>query len=470
MESDLPLSPLGGVVAVLAAALIALLPRRMAMMPILAALCLLPTGQSLQIAGLHFYFFRLALLTALTRVLIRGEVRSIRWSLLDTLVFCWMMAFFGFGSLNDPGWASFITRGGVVFDWLTSYIVARSLLRDRDDLLLQIRFLAIIIIPLAAAMIVERATGRNAFEVLGGVGGSLRDESVRAQGAFSHSILAGTFGATLLPLMIGLIGMRNRLVGVVGSFSAALIVWAAASSGPFLAAWGSIAAFCIWGLRRSLRLVCVGLLLIVLMLQTGMERPVWWIFDTVGSLTGGSGWHRSYIIEAAIRHWDEWWLIGTPRTVHWGGYPAAPGNPDNIDITNEYIAQAVSGGALTLCLFLAILWTCFKRLGSAFRAERGSIDPGTEWLAWCTGVALLAHCISFFSIAYYNQAIFYFFWLLSAIGAGTMERTWLICDRSVRSVRRATNQQQSGGPSRGGGHGVKLPGAIRGVRRHTVYH
>jgi hypothetical protein len=431
----------------------------MAMMPILAALCFLPSGQSLQIAGLHFYLFRLALLASLTRVLIRGEVSSIRWCLLDTLVLCWIMAFVGFGSLSHPG--SLITLGGTAFDWVTSYIVTRSLLRDRNDFLLQIRFLAIMIIPLAVAMIVETTTGRNAFAVLGGLGENslLRDGKVRAQGAFQHSILAGTFGVTLLPLMIGLIGTRNRRLkwsGVAGTFSAALIVWASASSGPFLAAWGCMAAFCIWGLRHSLRLVLVGLLLMVLMLQAGMERPVWWIFDTVSSLTGGSGWHRSYIIDAAIRHWDEWWLIGTSRTVHWGGYPPAPSNPDNIDITNEYIAQAVDGGALTLCLFLAVLWTCFKRLGSAFRAKRGSIDPETEWLAWCTGVALLAHCISFLSIAYFDRTIFYFFWLLSAIAAGTMERTWLICDRTVLSARRPTI-------SGGGGHGVKLPDAIRGV-------
>lgn len=465
MESDLPLTPLGATLAVLAAVLITLLPRRMAMMPILVAVCFLPTGQSLQIAGLHFYLFRLVLLTSLTRVLIRGEVRSIRWCLLDTLMFWWMAAFVVFGSLSHPGWAAFITQGGTTFDWLSSYIVVRSLLRDRNDFILQIRFLAIMIISLAAAMIVERATGRNLFAVLGGVAeiSGLRDGKVRAQGAFKHSILAGTVGATLLPLMIGLIRTRNRRLrwsGVVGSFCAALIVWAAASSGAFLAAWGCIATFCIWGLRHSLRLVRVGLLLILLILQAGMNRPVWWIFDAVGDFAGGTGWHRSYIIDAAIRHWDEWWLIGTSRTVHWGGFNPPPNDPNNVDITNEYIAQAVHGGTLTLCLFLAILWTCFKRLGSAFRAKRGSIEPETEWLAWCTGVALLAHCISFFSISYFDQTIFYFFWLLSAIAAGTMEQTWLICDQPVRSVRRA------GGLSGGGaGHGVKRPGAIRGVRR-----
>jgi hypothetical protein len=440
MEGIPTLSGLGAVLALLVTTVILLLPRRGAMVPILAAVCFLPIGQALEMAGLHFYLFRLVLLAALARIVIRGEAASVRWCRLDTMVLFWMAAFLALTSLSHPGWSSFVTLMGSLFDSLGSYIVARSLVRDRRDLLLQLRFVAIMIIPLAAAMMVEKQSGRNLFSVLGGVSQftEVRDGKVRAQGAFKHSILAGTFGATFLPLMVGLILMRDRKLrwrGIIGSVCAAFIVWAAASSGPMLAAWGSVAALGVWRLRHSLRLVRVGFLVLVLMLQAGMSRPVWWIFDSMEGVSGGSGWHRSYIIDAAIRHWDEWFLVGTPRTAHWGGYHPPKGDPNNVDITNEYIVQAVSGGALTLCLFVAVLWTCFKHLGSAFRAKRGSIQPETEWLAWCTGVALLAHCISFLSVAYWDQMIFYFFWLLSVIAAGTMERTWLIRDRPAHSVR-----------------------------------
>jgi hypothetical protein len=479
MESDFSLNPLSAAVMMLAVILITVLPRRMAMVPILAALCFLPAGQYLKIAGLHFFLYRLVLLASLARVAVRGELRLIHWCLLDTLVFLWVTAFVVLGSVSNSGSASFITQAGMTFGWLSGYIVARCLLRERDDFLLQIRFLAIMVIPLAAAMVVERATGTNVFSILGErssfaalsgmeeTGALLRDGEVRAQGSFSHPILAGTFGATLLPLMVGVIWLRNRGLkwsGVVGSICLGLIIWAAHSSGALLAAWGSMATLCIWRLRHSLRLVCIGLVLVVLGLQAGMNRPVWWIFDTISSFTGGTGWHRSYIIDAAIRHWEEWWLVGTPRTVHWGGFPPAPGNPENIDITNEYIAMAVNGGALTLILFLVILWTCFKKVGSAFHARQGSIKPETEWLAWCTGIALLAHCISFFSIAYYDRTIFFFFWLLTAIAAGAMERTWLIRDQSMGSVRRISNRQQLS-LAGVGGQGVRFPGAVRGVHR-----
>ena len=254
MESDLPLTPLSVALVVIAATFITLLPRRMAMMPILAAVCFFPIGQSVDVAGLHFYLFRLTLLFSLTRVLIRGELMSVRWCLLDTLVLSWITAFLGIGSLSHLGLQSFVMRGGITFDWLISYIVARSLLRARNDLLLQLRFLAIMIIPLAAEMIVEHATGRNVFAVLGTVNENslLRDGEIRAQGTFRHAILAGTFGAVLLPLMSYLIWTRRGWIGVIGFICAALIVWTANSAGAYLAAVAGMAGLCIWGLRRSL--------------------------------------------------------------------------------------------------------------------------------------------------------------------------------------------------------------------------
>ena len=422
------------------------------MMPILAGVVFLPIGQSLKVAGLDFYLFRLVLLASLARILIRGEAGSVRWCRLDTLVLSWSIVAVVFGSLSHPGFASLITRLGVLYNGLASYIVARALVRDRKEFLLQLRFLAIMIVPLLVAMIGERATGRNLFAVLGGVSEItvVREGKLRAQGAFKHPILAGTFGATLLPLMLGLARMRDprlKWSGVLGSVCSLAITLAAASSGALLAAESSVVALCLWPLRHSMRLVRIGLVLLVLVLQAGMNRPVWWIFDTVGAIAGGTGWHRSYIIDAAIRHWSEWFLAGTPVTAHWGGYPPPPNDPFNIDITNQFIAEAVGGGALRLVLFVTIIWTCFKHLGAAFRGRRRFIHPQTEWLAWSTGVALVAHCIGFFSVAYFDQLIFFWFWLLAVIAAGTMERKWLVRDRPVGPARRDKRPESAPPPA-----------------------
>ena len=100
MENGGALSPLGTALAASGTTLILLLPRRTAMLPILASVCFLPIGQSLRVAGLNFFLFRLVLLAGLVRELIRGEVRAVNWCRLDTLVFCWAIAFIVLGTVS----------------------------------------------------------------------------------------------------------------------------------------------------------------------------------------------------------------------------------------------------------------------------------------------------------------------------------------------------------------------------------
>jgi len=56
----------------------------------------------------------------------------------------------------------------------------------------------------------EVATGHNPYAIFGGArvaeyaSLAVRDNKIRAQGPFAHSILAGTFGAVLVPLFVGL--------------------------------------------------------------------------------------------------------------------------------------------------------------------------------------------------------------------------------------------------------------------------
>lgn len=447
MESSV--SGLGAALAIVTVALIAVVPRSVALAPILAAACFVSTIQSFQVAGVDFYVFRVMLLAALCRVVIRGEARELRWCRLDTLVLSWSGAVMLFGSLSQPGWPGLMGVAGSLYNGLVSYIVCRAVMRSRQDLLFQLRFLAVIAVPVALAMALEKLTGRNVFSVFGGVPEItiIRDGALRAQGAFRHPILAGSYGATLLPLMVAIARMpsrRYRTFGSVGTVCAVFIAWAAASSGAFLAAAGGIGALCLWPWRRSLRWIRLGAVAVLLLLQARMSRPIWWIFDAIGDITGGTGWHRSYIIDAAIRHWQEWILTGTPVTAHWGGYPPPPNDPNNIDLTNQFIVEAVGGGIVRLALFVAMIWLCFRSLGRALHARRGAIRPETEWLAWCVAVALLVHCVCFFSVAYYDQMIFYWFWLLSLIAAGTMQASWLVRDRAASPAAREPRPQPQG--------------------------
>jgi hypothetical protein len=133
----------------------------------------------------------------------------------------------------------------------------------------------------------------------------------------------------------------------------------------------------------------------------------------MSDLLGGTGWYRSNLIQQAIYHFNEWWLIGSSYTANWASGEPLPGDPNNVDITNEYIAEGLQGGLLRLGLFLAIIVICFKRVGRAVRAEQ--TDSGTAKLWWAFGVSLAAHCAAFISISYFDQIQVFWFWLWAVI-------------------------------------------------------
>ncbi len=66
-----------------------------------------------------------------------------------------------------------------------------------------------------------------------------------------------------------------------------------------------------------MRAIRWGIVVILLALHAVMKAPVWFLISRLSELTGGSGWYRSALIDAFIRHFDEWWLIGTGYTAHW---------------------------------------------------------------------------------------------------------------------------------------------------------
>ena len=70
-------SPMALIGLLVAGYLIWSLPRRLAVCPILAMVCLMPLGQELVIFGLHFYLFRVLLLIGVLRVVSKREARQV---------------------------------------------------------------------------------------------------------------------------------------------------------------------------------------------------------------------------------------------------------------------------------------------------------------------------------------------------------------------------------------------------------
>jgi hypothetical protein len=144
-----------------------------------------------------------------------------------------------------------------------------------------------------------------------------------------------------------------------------------------------------------------------------MNRPVYYLTARFSVVGGSAGWFRARLIDAAFRHWREWWLVGTDYTRHWMG-TGVGFSSDSADLTNHYIGLGVNGGVLLTGLFIMILVKAFQAIGRARRAEP---SEQTQFVIWATGAALFAHVVTCLSVSYYDQSIFFLYVTLGAVCA-----------------------------------------------------
>lgn len=403
-------SPVGmGVTLALGLALL-LLPRRHAIYPVLALVCYMTMGQRVMIGGLNFTMIRILIVFGWARLVTRGELRRISFNAIDGCLVAWAVVGVIAHTMLADSSADMVYRLGVAYDSLGAYFLFRFLLCDRDDVTATIRALSILVVPLAIMMMMEHFSGRNLFAAFGGVPAisEVRDGRIRAQGPFGHEILAGTFGATILPFFLGLRLRpgKDKLFAYGGIASATAIVLAAGSSGPAIALICGVLAFSLWPIRQYMRVLRWALLGMLVLLQIVMKAPVWFLIGRFTVFNGSTGYHRAFLIDRAIANFPNWWLFGTKSTAHWGY--------ELVDVTNFYIRQGIEGGVATLALFVAAIALCFGAIGRAWRATAG--EP--RWVrmqVWALGAALFAHAVSFISISYTDQNVISFALLLAMI-------------------------------------------------------
>jgi hypothetical protein len=392
------------------------LPRRYAFVPVFIGGCYMRVGEHLLIAGLHFYLLRVLILFGVTRVLLRGELSSIRPNGIDGVLIAGLVVHTFLFLMFDGTNTTLNGRLGTLYDAVGVYLLVRASVRSVDDALAVLKACAVVVIPLAVPFIMESVSGRNAFAALGGVPplSEIRDGHVRSTGPFKHPILAGTFAATTMPLFVGLwaSGKASRVVVTFAIASVTIIVITSRSSGPLSAFAVASVGLLIWPCRNMMRVIRWGMLLALLGLALVMKQPIWFLIARVSDLTGGGGWYRSGLIDAAVQHFDEWWLIGTGYTAHW----MATGVTDtSADLVNQFVAQGVNGGLLTVLLFVWLLVKCFQAVGTGLNTPGHS--SRTQFAIWSMGCGLAGHVASFFSVSYYDQIIIFWCLLIGSIVA-----------------------------------------------------
>jgi hypothetical protein len=394
--------------------------RRWAVAGIWGAICYLTQGQSVDVAGLNFTAIRLVVLFGAIRVVSRGESAGLSLHPLDKALVAYALVLLAVYSMRSGTPEAFIYQSGVTFDILVTYAVFRCLVRDYEDVVNTVLMIGLVIVPLALFMLSESSTGRNVFSVFGGIPDSpvIRGGHYRCQGPFRSPITGGLLGATLVPLLAGLLfnRVRDRIVVVVGALAATAIVIASHSAAPLSAYITALIALACWRLRHRMRLVRFGIVGVLVLLHFVMKAPVWFIIARISDVIGGDGWHRAALIDQAVTHFNVWWLAGTSDTSQWMA-TVLPGS-GNADLTNAYVAAGVSGGLLSMVLFILVMVRGFQGVGRAIKLAAAQA-PEREWFLWAVGATLFTHVTTFISVQYFDQLQYAWYFQLAVVAAVT---------------------------------------------------
>jgi hypothetical protein len=408
------MSNLGYVLTAIIAVWLWVLPRRLISLPFLAAVAYLPTGQELVIGSLHFPGLRIMIAIGFLRMLIKGERMAGNMVPLDTLMVLWAIWAATSSCFHVPG--IFITRLGEIFTDLGTYLLFRVYIQEVDDIIFIFKAVCIVFVPVAIAMLYEKATGLNVFALLfGGIAEvGTRHGHVRGHGPFGHPIMAGTVGAACLPMALSFWPTQRRLA-VLGSVACGAIVFASGSSGPVMTVMTVLLGLALWPMRKNLRAIRWMAVFTILALNIVMNDPVYYLVGRIDITGGSTGYFRAALIRSAIEHVGEWWLIGTDYTKHWMT-TGVPWSSNHTDIVNHYIAMGVWGGLPLMLLFISILVVAFSVLGKEMQAGEG-MPSERQFVIWTLGVILFSHAVTFLSVCYFDQSVFFIYILLASIGS-----------------------------------------------------
>ena len=404
------LHPLVAVGVLLTIVLMLWRPRKYLIVPLLLCTFLVPRGQEVMLAGAHFYVRLILALAGFTRVVkdkfrIAGGLNSI-----DKVFIVWA-CYRVFAAVVTNWPVGVMEQLAFLLSGLCGYFLVRYLIQTEEDIARAAKTLAVIALILGISMVIERRLMVNLFGYfLGGspVGPEIRNGSARAQATFGHSILAGCFGGTLVPLFIWLWTRKAKVAAVAGIAGSIMMVLTANSSTPVLALVAGVLGLILWPIRRSMRAIRWAIVILIVSLAIGMNAPVWYIIAHINVVGGSGGYDRAFLLDTCAQHFKDWWLIGTNQNGNWGY--------DMWDQSDQFVAEAEVGGLVTLVCFIAIISKCFSRLGTM----RKRVRTKQQWLLWCLGSTMLAHIFAYFGVAYWDQTQVWWFAFLAMICAVTV--------------------------------------------------
>ncbi len=398
----------------IAIVMILTLPRHKAITPFFLAYFTIPVGQVLVLAGIHFTMHQILIFTVLARMAgFRGAERRFAggFNALDRVAVLWALSSFIIPCVQWMEMPTVIRcLGDLVID-LGGYLAVRFLIPDREALRRTVKVLAVICLIQGVCMVSEQFTQQNVFGFAAGAWPQMREGHIRSEGAMG-TLYGGTMAGALIPLFLWLwTEAKSRMAVGAGIAGATAMVFASHASTSWMAYGAALLGLGLWPLRKQMRLVRFGLVATLVGLHLVMHGPVWSLIEKIDLTGGSSNYHRYMLVDNCIRHFGDWWLIGYRYYGSWGF--------DMWDLCNQFVVAALTGGLVTLILFIMIYSRGFGAIGTARKQVEG--DRHQEWLLWCLGSALFTYVVASFGINYMVHLTMIFFSLLVCVSVATFE-------------------------------------------------
>jgi len=371
-----------------------------------------PTYLVVRFGPLDISAVRIVVFVLLMRCLLDPSIRKdFKWSRLDSWVTCGIIVGVVVPVIASsiPAMRTLENRLGRLPDTYFAYLAARFCLTGHRATMTAIKGVAVAVVPLAVVGMVESYTGWQSFNVLKAycpwhhaVEPELNPRSgfYRAVGPFNHSIAYGVSLATLVPLIYCLRYEKDRWGKFWYLFLTVVVlgVLSSMSSGPLTMLGAVILCLALERFKYLTKPLLIAFAFSCVVVQIASNRSFYRVFVSYVNPLGGAGWHRAKIIDLAIEHFDEWWLLGYGgRDPGWGASLGMTWT----DITNHYVVTGVENGLLGIIAICGMLATALYMIIRLYRSEH---DHARRSCYWAFGSSVVAMAIAFNAVLFSGQA------------------------------------------------------------------
>lgn len=371
-------------------------------------------AQRIVIAGMDFPFLRIMIMAIIFRAIIKNEIQPLSTKIDKTILFylfCSTLVL----SLRERTFSAFIGVFGLSLDYFGFYYSVKIYCTEHQHLKNILKTFAVISIIMFIFFIIENRTGKNFFYFLGGVPFNtwIRDGKLRCQGPYAHPILAGAFWVPIGSLFFfhRNVFLKEKKLLNFGIFCSIGIIFLSSSSTPLMSLIISIFFACLFIFRNKIKDITILFISVLLLIQLNMSNPIWFLIANLNPTGSSASYFRFLLIDKFISNWKEWIILGISDTYHWGEGMNLP-SIGLRDIANQYVAEGVRGGLISLIAFLLIIKNSFSEI--SINIKRDYSNTTLQYFGWGLGISLISHMANFIGVFYFGEIIFVL-WMLFAL-------------------------------------------------------